>query len=107
MPQPLSREPMNAEEIERRLGSGLEGWSSTEVPGKGRCLEKELRFPDFVEAFSFMAGLALVAERLNHHPEWSNVYNRVQLVLSTHDAGGVTEYDFALAEAAERLARRS
>jgi 4a-hydroxytetrahydrobiopterin dehydratase len=107
MPQPLSREPMDNDEIERRLAAGLEGWSSVELPGKGRCLEREVRFSDFVEAFSFMAGLALVAERLNHHPEWTNVYNRVHLVLSTHDAGGVTEHDFALAEAAEHLARLS
>jgi 4a-hydroxytetrahydrobiopterin dehydratase len=67
-------------------------------------LHRELRFATFVEAFGFMAALALVAERMNHHPEWFNVYNRVVIDLTTHDAQGITELDFELAAAAERLA---
>lgn len=106
MPQQLSREPVSEAEIERRL-TDFEGWSSREVPGKGRCLEKEWRFGSFVGAFSFMAGVALEAEKLDHHPDWSNVYDRVHMLLTTHDAGGVTDYDFALAGAVERLIRRA
>ena len=67
-------------------------------------LHRELRFDDFVAAFAFMAGVAIVAEKMNHHPEWSNVYNRVVFDLSTHDAGGITELDFELAERIDRLA---
>jgi len=66
----------------------LPGWSLRE--GK---LHRELKFDDFVGAFSFMTGGALVAESLNHHPEWSNVYNRVTIDLSTHSEGGVTALD--------------
>jgi len=61
-------------------------------------------FNDFSAAFAFMTCGALAAEKLNHHPEWSNVYNRVDVRLSTHDAGGLTELDFALAEALDARA---
>jgi 4a-hydroxytetrahydrobiopterin dehydratase len=61
-------------------------------------LRREFIFKDFVEAFGFMAKVALHAERMNHHPEWSNVYNRVTVELVTHDAKGITERDFKLAE---------
>lgn len=74
--------------------SGLEGWS--EVAGRD-AIAKDFRFRDFNEAFGFMARVALYAERADHHPEWSNVYNRVEIALSTHDAGGVSEKDIALA----------
>ncbi|WNJ17812.1 4a-hydroxytetrahydrobiopterin dehydratase [Pontibacter sp. G13] len=60
-------------------------------------IEKTFTFKDFVEAFGFMARVAILAEKHNHHPEWSNVYNRVEVRLSTHDAGGLTDKDFALA----------
>ena len=66
-------------------------------------LYRALRFADFTEAFGFMASVALLAERADHHPEWSNVYNRVDIHLTTHDAGGLSERDFALAEAIDRL----
>ena len=66
---------------------------------KGRsALQKSFTFANFIEAFGFMTRVALVAEKMNHHPEWFNVYNRVDVVLSTHDAGGVTELDFKLAK---------
>jgi 4a-hydroxytetrahydrobiopterin dehydratase len=103
----LSRDRLDPDEIERRLSSGYEGWRATDVVGKGWCLEKEFRFSGFVDAFAFMTGVALEAEKLNHHPDWSNVYNRVTMLLTTHDAGGVTDYDFALADSAERLSRGS
>jgi 4a-hydroxytetrahydrobiopterin dehydratase len=64
--------------------------------GKLSC---EFRFADFATAFAFMTRCALVAEKMDHHPEWSNVYNRVNVALVTHDADGITELDFALAAA--------
>ncbi|GAB2878796.1 4a-hydroxytetrahydrobiopterin dehydratase [Uliginosibacterium flavum] len=64
-------------------------------------LQKSFRFHDFREAFAFMTRVAESAEALNHHPEWRNVYNRVQVSLSTHDASGLTELDFQLARAME------
>lgn len=75
------------------------GWEVVE--GK---LHRELRFADFGEAFAFMARVALTAEKLDHHPDWSNVYNRVAVDLHTHDVGGLTELDLALAEAVDRAA---
>ena len=77
----------------------LEGWSVEE--GK---LHKEYVFADFVEAFGFMSSAALCAERRNHHPEWFNVYNRVRVDLSTHDAGGITMSDVELATDFDRVA---
>ncbi len=72
----------------------LDGWS--EVEGRD-AIAKSFRFEDFNDAFGFMTRIALHAERLDHHPEWFNVYNRVDITLATHDAGGVTERDVALA----------
>ncbi|MCP3980941.1 MAG: 4a-hydroxytetrahydrobiopterin dehydratase [bacterium] len=77
----------------------LPGWEL--IGGK---LHREFRFDDFVAAFSFMSAVALVAERMDHHPEWSNVYSIVVIDLQTHDSGGVTRKDFELAAAAGRLA---
>ncbi len=88
---------LSDEEIRTRLAA-VPGWQV--VNGK---LHRELRFKDFVGAFGFMASLALVAEARNHHPEWFNVYNRVVIDLTTHDAGGITELDFELAAAANAL----
>ena len=67
-------------------------------------LHREFRFDDFVRAFSFMSAAAIVAEKMNHHPEWSNVYNRVTVNLTTHDADGITGLDFELAAAMSDLA---
>jgi 4a-hydroxytetrahydrobiopterin dehydratase len=86
-------------DIERALQS-LTAWSVE--AGK---LRRSLVFPSFREAFAFMTGVALIAEKMNHHPEWSNVYNRVIIDLTTHDAGGITALDLDLAEQAERIAQ--
>ena len=63
------------------------------------AIARTFRFRDFNEAFAFMARAALLAEKMDHHPEWFNVYNKVEVTLSTHDAGGVTEKDIAMAKA--------
>src|SRR6185436_5054339 len=68
---------------------------------------RQFTFSDFNEAFGFMARAALVAEKLDHHPGWFNVYNKVEVTLATHDAGGVTERDIKLAQAMDRLAKAS
>jgi 4a-hydroxytetrahydrobiopterin dehydratase len=73
---------------------------------RGERIERSFRFPDFVSAFGFMAEVALVAERMNHHPEWTNVYGRVDVALSTHDAGGLTRLDFELARAMNQTGAR-
>ena len=80
----------------------LEGW--TEVDGRD-AISRKFTFKDFNEAFGFMARAALIAEKLDHHPEWFNVYNRVEVTLATHDAGGVTERDIKLAQEMDRLAK--
>ncbi len=79
----------------------LSGWS--EVSGRD-AIAKKFVFKDFNEAFGFMARAALVAEKMDHHPEWFNVYKTVEVTLSTHDAGGVTELDIKLAGAMDKLA---
>ena len=79
----------------------LPGWTAVE----GRdAIMKRFVFADFNEAFGFMARVALVAETMNHHPEWSNVYRTVDVTLSTHDAGGLTALDIDLARAMDRIA---
>jgi 4a-hydroxytetrahydrobiopterin dehydratase len=82
----------------------LAGWS--EVKDRD-AINRTFTFSDFNEAFGFMTRAALVAEKLDHHPEWFNVYDKVEVTLATHDAGGVTERDIALAEAMNRLAAAS
>lgn len=81
--------------------AGLDGWR----PVDGRdAIARSFRFSDFNAAFGWMTRVALMAERLDHHPEWRNVYNRVEVVLTTHDAGGVTELDLQLARFMNRIA---
>lgn len=88
-----------ADQITEALAA-CDGWQL--VDGACHC---RLTFPDFVCAFSFMAGAALISEQLGHHPEWSNTYNRVSIRLVTHDAGGVTEKDIAWIRAVLPLQR--
>ena len=79
----------------------LTGWS--EVQGRD-AITRKFVFADFNEAFGFMTRAALVAEKMDHHPEWFNVYKTVEVTLSTNDAGGVTELDVTLAQAMDKLA---
>ena len=78
----------------------LDGWTAT----AGRdAIAKSYKFKDFNAAFGFMTRVALLAEKADHHPEWQNVYNRVEIVLTTHDAGGLSACDITLAKAIDRL----
>jgi 4a-hydroxytetrahydrobiopterin dehydratase len=90
-----------SDEARKAALAKLERW--TEVAGRN-AISRKFTFRDFNEAFGFMARAALIAEKLDHPPEWFNVYNKVEVTLATHDAGGVTERDLALAEAMNRLA---
>ena len=95
----MARSPrLDPEEIERRLAQ-LPKWELCD--GK---LHRELRFPSFVAAFGFMTRVALVAEKRDHHPDWSNSYDRVVIDLSSHDVGGVSARDFELARSIDEIA---
>ncbi len=85
---------MNNEQVAAELAK-LEGWAM--VDGKD-AITKSFKFKNFSEAWAFMSRSALVAEKLNHHPEWFNVYNRVDVTLNTHDVGGLSELDFKMAK---------
>jgi 4a-hydroxytetrahydrobiopterin dehydratase len=92
-----SYQKLSDQEIERQI-KHLEGWNV--VNGK---LNRAFEFSNFIEAFGFMAKVALEAEKLNHHPEWRNVYNKLHIDLVTHDIGGISNYDIKLAGAISRL----
>ena len=94
-------ERLSAEARRQALG-GLPGW--TEVQGRD-AIGKTFIFKDFNEAFGFMTRAALAAEKMDHHPEWRNVYKTVEVVLSTHDAGGVTALDVELANTMNAIAK--
>ena len=91
------RKALSESEIAGRL-AGLPEWRL--VGGK---LRRELRFEDFSRAFAFMTRVALIAEKLDHHPDWSNVYNRLTIDLWTHDVGGITERDVEFAQAVSKI----
>ena len=80
--------------------AGLSDWRLRE---DGLAIARDFRFADFSEAFAFMTRVALLAEKADHHPEWSNVYNRVHVTLTTHDAGGLSERDVTMARAIDGL----
>lgn len=79
----------------------LPGWA---LAKNGAAISKTFQFKNFSQAWAFMSRVALLAETMNHHPEWFNVYNRVEVTLNTHDAGGVTELDMAMAEKMNKYA---
>lgn len=87
-------------EVTRELATVV-GWKR-----EGEKIFREYKFADFVTAFSFMAGAALVAEKMDHHPEWFNVYSTVRVHLTTHDAGGLSAFDFELARKMDAQASR-
>jgi len=92
----------------RKIGAAeaiktLPGWAAVE--GDRDAIHRTFKFADFNAAFGFMTRVALMADKLDHHPEWFNVYNRVEVVLTTHDAGGVTELDVKLATFMDAAAR--
>ena len=86
-------ELLNESDLETAM-AGLDGW---QLDDNGTGLLRTFKFTDFNAAFGFMARCALFAEKTNHHPEWSNVYNKVEVRLSTHDAGGITRLDVDMA----------
>lgn len=90
---------LSIDEVNERLAS-LDGWTLCE--GK---LKRDLKFASFVEAFGFMTSAAIEAEKINHHPEWSNVYNKVIVYLITHEVDGITDLDFKLAARMDSLAK--
>ena len=94
--------PLSAQTRDKALAD-LSGWSAA---ASRDAIVKTFTFRDFNEAFGFMARVALVAEKSDHHPEWRNVYKTVDVLLTTHDAGGVTEKDIGLAKAIDAIAAR-
>jgi 4a-hydroxytetrahydrobiopterin dehydratase len=98
----MPRTPATEPQITAALGS-LSGW--TRVAGRS-AISKAFTWKDFNEAWGFMTRVALLAEKMDHHPEWSNVWNKVEITLSTHDAGGLSEMDFKLAAAIDKVTPR-
>jgi 4a-hydroxytetrahydrobiopterin dehydratase len=95
------KQPKLARETVAERLRDLEKWQLT---SDGKVISRTISFRDFVEAFAFMTQCALLAEKMNHHPEWSNVYRRVDIRLTTHDVDGLTELDFRLAAAIDKAA---
>ena len=95
-------ERLTTADLEKSLRE-LPGWTLAKSRG---VLEKTFEFADFNEAFGFMGRIALMAEKMDHHPEWLNVYNRVEITLSTHDAGGVSARDVELARFIDSIGGR-
>jgi 4a-hydroxytetrahydrobiopterin dehydratase len=89
--------PLNEEEVRHRL-QAFPNWTLS-----AGAIRREFSFPSFIEAFGWMSSVALVAQAMDHHPDWTNVFNRVSVSLSTHDALGLTAKDFTLAAQMDRL----
>jgi 4a-hydroxytetrahydrobiopterin dehydratase len=98
----MKKQKLERQAIDQELAK-LKGWS---LDAAAASISKRFKFANFVEAFGFMAEAALAAEKLDHHPEWFNVYSRVEVKLNTHDADGLTELDFKLASAMDKAAAR-
>ena len=96
-------EALSIAAIQRQLGKLNENLAEHPWAIDNDKLHKEFRFANFIEAFGFMTRSAIIAQEMNHHPEWSNVYNRVVIDLTTHEAGGISSLDFELAEKIEAL----
>ena len=98
----MARPALLQGDARKKALAGLGGWQDAK---QRNAITKTFAFKDFNEAFGWMSRVALVAEKMDHHPEWSNVYKTVEVTLSTHDAGGVTELDIKLAQAMDAFAR--
>lgn len=96
----MARKKLGQDAVAEAL-AGLEGW---QLSRQGAAIGRTFTFQDFSEAFGFMTRVALAAEKLDHHPEWSNVYKTVEVALTTHDADGLTALDFELANEMNRCA---
>lgn len=96
----MARGPLTPEEISTALAE-VAGW---ELADDGKSIRRVFTFRNFSEAFGFMSRVALAAEKMDHHPDWTNVYRTVDVRLNTHDAGGLTELDFKLAKTMNRIA---
>ena len=92
---------IEAQEIQTQVKT-LKEWTYQNKSGRDE-LQKSFKFKNFGEAFGFMSRVALLAEKADHHPEWFNVYNKVDITLTTHDAGGISEKDFALAKEIDKF----
>jgi len=95
----MAREKLGKDAIAEAL-AGLEGWT---LATDGGSIKRTFTFKNFSEAFAFMTRVALAAEKMDHHPEWFNVYKTVDVMLNTHDAGGLTALDFELARKMNRF----
>lgn len=91
---------LTSEEIQGSIADLHQDWSIVD-----QKLSREFKFQNFIEAFAFMSGSALHAEKMNHHPEWFNVYHKVSVQLTTHDVGGISYKDFLLAQKMDALAQ--
>jgi 4a-hydroxytetrahydrobiopterin dehydratase len=91
---------LNPKEIQSQIIDLNEQWKLD-----GGSLQRNFEFNNFIDAFSFMTAVALVAEKMNHHPHWETVYNKVQIRLNTHDIGGISIFDFKLAKAIDEILR--
>mgnify|MGYP005848925027 CR=1 FL=1 len=97
----MSAEKLDRNEIEQKLKKISKEWRLSE---DGQSINRTFEFDDFKNAFAFMTAVALQAEDHSHHPDWHNVYNKVDITFSTHDAGGLTELDFEMAEFVDQVA---
>jgi len=93
--------PLNKEEIMSYLALNLRSWTLTDT-----AITRDFKFRNFVDAFSFMTGIALEAEKMDHHPDWKNTYDRVSISLNTHSVKGITQLDFDLAKKIDALYKR-
>jgi 4a-hydroxytetrahydrobiopterin dehydratase len=93
--------PLTKEEVKSHLALNLKSWTYVET-----AITREFKFRNFVDAFSFMTAIALEAEKMDHHPDWSNVYDKVTISLNTHIAKGITQLDFDLAKKIETIYKR-
>lgn len=92
---------LSNEEVTSYLATHLKNWNFKET-----ALNRDLKFKDFVEAFSFMTAIALEVEKMDHHPDWTNSYNKIGISLSTHSAKGITQMDFDLADKIDQLYKK-